>query len=587
MDDIWGAAVGGGVSSTLPQPKSRRSDMPSGRPKLLIQGGLSSLPEGAAEVLREAFDLVEPGEESGGADLVLALGASSEAVDRAGNGDGLSGAGGEPPTALLDAIGESICLAEGTGEAVWSNARFRALDAEIADKVREVTIEAARFFASSAGRGGGRSQCRFDLEHSNGSAFYEVDVAPATGQPGRLAVTVRNVTKRVLVERKMNAIDRAGAALVGLEAEAIRTRNAAERLELVEERITRFTRDLLHFDHFIVRLLDRQTGKLEPVIMAGMPPEATDLDLFAEPEGNGITGWVAATGTSYLCADAEADERYLPGLTAARSSLTVPLRLHDEVIGVMNVESLSPAAFTESDRQFAEIFARYIAIALHTLNLLVVERSQVNESVSGRVEGELRECLEDIISETEWLSESGSDDPDSATHVERIKRDVQDIRERLRNVASGPQTLLGVDRALAEKTTDPALVGRRVLVVDDAAKVRRIIRDVLVNRGASVTVCEHGGEAVRVLQGCAEGAPGYDLIISDINMPDRNGYEVFSAARKALPRVSVILMTGFGYDPHHSIVRASQEGLQCVLFKPFPIERLMQEVRKALTASAG
>ncbi len=42
-------------------------------------------------------------------------------------------------------------------------------------------------------------------------------------------------------------------------------------------------------------------------------------------------------------------------------------------------------------------------------------------------------------------------------------------------------------------------------------------------------------------------------------------------------------MTGFGYDPHHSIVRASQEGLQAVLFKPFEVEKLLIEVRQALT----
>jgi DNA-binding NtrC family response regulator len=46
-------------------------------------------------------------------------------------------------------------------------------------------------------------------------------------------------------------------------------------------------------------------------------------------------------------------------------------------------------------------------------------------------------------------------------------------------------------------------------------------------------------------------------------------------------------MTGFGYDPHHSIVRASQEGLQCVLFKPFQAERLIEEVHKALSKRAG
>jgi two-component system, sensor histidine kinase SagS len=79
----------------------------------------------------------------------------------------------------------------------------------------------------------------------------------------------------------------------------------------------------------------------------------------------------------------------------------------------------------------------------------------------------------------------------------------------------------------------------------------------------------------------------FDLIVSDIRMPDRNGYEVFAAGRKAYAEIPVILMTGFGYDPHHSIVRASQEGLQAVLFKPFQVERLMDEVRKALGGKGG
>ena len=47
----------------------------------------------------------------------------------------------------------------------------------------------------------------------------------------------------------------------------------------------------------------------------------------------------------------------------------------------------------------------------------------------------------------------------------------------------------------------------------------------------------------------------------------------------------VILMTGFGYDPNHCIVRASQEGLQAVLFKPFKVDQFLDEVRKALQQS--
>jgi len=69
-------------------------------------------------------------------------------------------------------------------------------------------------------------------------------------------------------------------------------------------------------------------------------------------------------------------------------------------------------------------------------------------------------------------------------------------------------------------------------------------------------------------------------------MPDHNGYEIFAATQKLKSPPPVILMTGFGYDPHHSIVRASQEGLQCVLFKPFQVDQLIAEVHKAFGAKA-
>jgi hypothetical protein len=44
----------------------------------------------------------------------------------------------------------------------------------------------------------------------------------------------------------------------------------------------------------------------------------------------------------------------------------------------------------------------------------------------------------------------------------------------------------------------------------------------------------------------------------------------------------VILTTGFGYDPNHSIIRARREGLAAVLFKPFKVDQLLGELRTAL-----
>ena len=80
-----------------------------------------------------------------------------------------------------------------------------------------------------------------------------------------------------------------------------------------------------------------------------------------------MTGFVAATGQSYLCPDTTHDPLYLEGAAGARSSLTVPLIYHGTVIGTLNVENSQLHAFDERDRQFLEIYGRNVASALNTL----------------------------------------------------------------------------------------------------------------------------------------------------------------------------------------------------------------------------
>jgi two-component system, sensor histidine kinase SagS len=400
-----------------------------------------------------------------------------------------------------------------------------------------------------------------------------------------LVVIIRDISAAKRLQQKINAIDLAGSELVRFDADVVRRYNAHERLKLLETKIVRVARDLLHFDHFAIRLLDDRSGKLELVIGYSLPPDFDSFLIKPSLEGHGISGHVAASGRSYICPDTTRDDLYLPGVEGARSSLTVPLRLHDKVIGIMNVESLRPGAFSEEDRQLGEIFARYVAVAINMLDLLVVERSTTNQSISGRVAVELNEPLQDIAHEVEVLQgEMGHAGPSTTSHLDRIRRDLESIRSRIKDCAAGPASLLGVEQALADKSTDPLLSGKRVLVADDEQRIRRIIGDVLTNRGCSVVVCKDGAEAMEALK--TAGAGGFDLIVSDIRMPDHNGYEIFASSHKFNPKAPVILMTGFGYDPHHSIVRASQEGLQSVLFKPFQVERLLDEVRKALVKAS-
>lgn len=482
---------------------------------------------------------------------------------------------------VLRALGEGVTIRGAGGEPGWSNQFFEALDERTRRAVHDLCEQAERRDAGVHGAVTGKHE----VESSDGRHVYDVYVtslAPDTNGERRQAAIVRDITLARRAQQKMDAIDRAGFELVRMDAEEVRRMNSMERIQLLEQRIVAYSKELLHFDHFAIFVADPRRNKLQMVMQSGLPPEIQDLDLYMEDEGSGISGYVAKTGRSYICQDTTLDERFLPGLTGARSSLTVPLRVHDRVIGIMDIESRQAGAFDDQDRQFAEIFGRYIAMALHMLQLLVHERSTVNEKVSDRFEGEIREPLEDILHEVDWLTARPDADPETRRHIERILSDVESIRRRVKSVASGPQTVLGIDEAMQCREKDPAVVGRRILIADDHPKIRKVIGDVLGHRGAEVETFTDGSHAIERLQACARGEPGFDLVISDIQMPDRNGYEVFAAARRFCPASPVILMTGFGYDPHHSIVRASQEGLHGVLFKPFEIELLINQVRDAL-----
>jgi CheY-like chemotaxis protein len=266
------------------------------------------------------------------------------------------------------------------------------------------------------------------------------------------------------------------------------------------------------------------------------------------------------------------------GLDSAQSTLTVPLSLHDRVIGIFNIESRQRAAFNEDDRQFAEIFGRYVAIALNILNLMVVERVSTSHKVADEVCGEVAGPLNDIASDAAALMDEFIGHDDLRSKLQQIVDNVKNIQAALRQVAQGPNVaVLGVAEHKGED--DPIIAKARVLVADDEPNIRTTISDILRKYGADVVVCENGGDAIREIESRPES---FDLIVSDIKMPDKTGYDVFAAARKRSLTVPVILMTGFGYDPNHSIVRASQEGLQAVLFKPFKVGQLLAEVRKAL-----
>jgi len=83
------------------------------------------------------------------------------------------------------------------------------------------------------------------------------------------------------------------------------------------------------------------------------------------------------------------------------------------------------------------------------------------------------------------------------------------------------------------------LAGLRVLIADDEPSVRSTVRRLLERRGASVEVAVDGSEAEQKLDG------SFGLVITDVSMPARTGYDVLATVRRLHPQTPVILMSGF------------------------------------------
>jgi CheY-like chemotaxis protein len=113
------------------------------------------------------------------------------------------------------------------------------------------------------------------------------------------------------------------------------------------------------------------------------------------------------------------------------------------------------------------------------------------------------------------------------------------------------------------------LSGLKVLIVDDDAGICHSLKDLLEAERCCVETAASGVFAMEWLS-----RQGFDLILSDVVMPDMDGYELYQTVKKSTPELPVVLMTAFNYDKDHIIKRSCLEGLQGVIFKK-PVNPMM------------
>jgi len=250
------------------------------------------------------------------------------------------------------------------------------------------------------------------------------------------------------------------------------------------------------------------------------------------------------------------------------------------VIGTFNVESREARAFGESDLQFLEIFSRDVAVALNTLELLVAERAGVAaaavEAIHSAVALPVDEILNDAVNVMERYI---GHEPEVVDRLQRILRNARDIKQVVQKV--GQKMAPAQAHPQPPQVERPDLCGKQVLLVDEDAAVRSAAHALLERYGCVVETAPDGAQALSMARAMlAQG--GYDAIIADIRLPDMSGHKFMIQLQEEMDvePLPLILMTGFGYDPGHSLVKARQAGLQAVLYKPFRLDQLLNTVEK-------
>jgi DNA-binding NtrC family response regulator len=118
---------------------------------------------------------------------------------------------------------------------------------------------------------------------------------------------------------------------------------------------------------------------------------------------------------------------------------------------------------------------------------------------------------------------------------------------------------------------------KRILVVEDEDKLRRVIELQLTSSGFDVDKAPTAEEGLKVVDRA-------DLVLSDLRLPNMDGLQFLSLIRRQNTQVPVVMMTAFGSV--ETAVEAMKSGATDFLLKPFSLDHLMQVVGKALEIRA-
>jgi GAF domain-containing protein/PAS domain-containing protein len=197
-----------------------------------------------------------------------------------------------------------------------------------------------------------------DVQSPEPGAFREEHIRLLSALAGQLAIALENARLFQTVRRRLNELtilyEVITAAAVTLDPDRV-VRQALAAIQRT-----------LGFEAMECLLLEEETGTLKSIGHYGFSEQALRVPLTVK---QGICGRVARTGMPALVPDVRQDPDYIEAEPSTRSELTVPLKIGERVIGVLNAESPRPNAFSEEDLRLMTVLAGHLAVLLENARL--------------------------------------------------------------------------------------------------------------------------------------------------------------------------------------------------------------------------
>lgn len=150
-------------------------------------------------------------------------------------------------------------------------------------------------------------------------------------------------------------------------------------------------------------------------------------------------------------------------------------------------------------------------------------------------------------------------------------------------LGKGTAFLLRLPAASADAVADEAAEGvsgmaarrGRILVIDDESNIAEVLRDTLSAEGHAVEMALCGNDGVQLAT-----LGSYDLVFTDLGMPDLSGWEVARRIRQRTPEMPVVLVTGWGATLDENEIQRC--GVSAVVHKPFELDDVVQTTLEVL-----